>query len=260
MILVLGGTSDGLELAEGLRELDKDILYSAATAYGGDLADKSFIGTVVYGKKDIEELCTLMEQHQVKFLVDGTHPYAANVSKNAIEACSRIGVEYIRYERPSSIGVQGALKLFSSFEEAGDYANKLEGRIFITTGINEIERVLSKIEDLSRVVVRVLPWSESILRLERLGLNPDHIIAMKGPFSEEMNLLMFKESGAKLLISKDSGRAGGMREKLAAAAKLDMLALLVTRPEIEYPNKFETIEEIKARIAHGLELSHSWRL
>ncbi|MDD2497449.1 MAG: precorrin-6A/cobalt-precorrin-6A reductase, partial [Desulfitobacteriaceae bacterium] len=132
----------------------------------------------------------------------------------------------------------------TDFAEARELAETLPGIIFITIGKNHIETVLDKISDKKRVRVRVLPQSETIAQLEGLGLNADQIIALKGPFSEEMNLLMLKETEAASLICKDSGKQGGTDAKLEAALKLGIKTLMIKRPRIDYPNKYQDVAEL----------------
>lgn len=38
---------------------------------------------------------------------------------------------------------------------------------------------------------------------------------MKGPFSEEMNYAMLRETNARILLTKESGAAGGFPENCA---------------------------------------------
>ena len=89
--------------------------------------------------------------------------------------------------------------------------------------------------------------------MEGLGLNAENIIAMKGPFSEEMNYTMFKETGSEILISKDSGDQGGYQEKVRAAKRLNMKILVIRRPNIIYPNKFDSIEDVHKYVINILK-------
>ena len=53
----------------------------------------------------------------------------------------------------------------------------------------------------------------------------------QGPFSEEMNLAMLRDTGAKYLLTKETGSAGGFPEKLAAARKASVTAVVIANPE-----------------------------
>lgn len=252
-MLILGGTSDALNLADELYRICPRLVYSTATEYGDFTASKRLQCKRVYGRKNKEELAELLIKKNVKMLIDATHPFAVNVSENAINVCESLGIEYIRYERPSKIFTADSILFFQNYEEAGRYVEDLEGKIFITTGTNDIEKILCQISEKNRVVARVLSVSQSILKLESLGLKAENIIAMKGPFSEEMNYIMFKESDAKILICKDSGISSGYEEKIQAAKRLNMKILVLKRPDIIYPNKFDSIEEIQKYVINRIK-------
>lgn len=244
MILVLGGTSDALEIAGRLYQVTKDVTISMATEYGFQVSQNRFPGEIVFGKMDQEALKRFLQERGIDHVVDASHPYAENISKNAISACHELGVNYLRFERPAVKKSDNEMIICESLEQAGEFAEKMSGQVFITTGINNIEKMLIKISDKNRIKVRVLPQSDTISKLEQLGLNADHIVAMKGPFSEEMNFLMFKEAGSSILICKESGTQGGTDHKLTAAVKLGMKIILIPRPNLIYPNKFRDMRSL----------------
>ena len=253
MMLILGGTSDALNLADELYRICQSLVYSTATEYGDFVASKRLKGKRIYGRKNKEELAELLIKNNIKMLVDATHPFAVNVSENAISVCESLGIEYVRYERPSEISIDDNILFFQSYEEAGRYAEDLKGKILITTGTNDIEKILCKISEKNRVVARVLSVSQSILKLESLGLKAENIIAMKGPFSEEMNYIMFKELDAEILICKDSGISSGYKEKIQAAKRLNMKILVIKRTNITYPSKFDSIEELQKYVINRIK-------
>lgn len=244
MILVLGGTSDALEVAAAIFSIRPDVMVSTATEYGSQVSLGRFAGKIVSGKMDQHALRAFIVEQKISCVVDVSHPYAENISRTAIAVCQELAVRYCRYERLAVAAEDGQIITCADFTAAGLLAESLPGNIFMTIGKNHIAQVLEKISDHSRVKVRVLPQSETILELEKMGLNADHIIAIKGPFSEEMNYLMFRESGAAVLLTKDSGTQGGTDQKIEAARRLGLKIILISRPEIEYPNKFSDQDDL----------------
>lgn len=244
MILVIGGTSDALEIAAALYAVRPDVVVSTATPYGGQVSVGRFPGRVVSGRMDGEALRDFIRREGISCVVDVSHPYAENISRLAIDVCAELQVAYCRYERPEEAGSAEDVIECPDFIAAGQAAETLPGILFLTIGINHVAQVLSALSDPRRVRVRVLPQSETLRQLEELGLNADHIIAMKGPFSQAMNELQFRESGAAVLITKDSGSQGGTGEKLAAARQLGLKTILVGRPQIRYPNKFSRLDHL----------------
>jgi len=244
MILVIGGTCDALEIACRLYEITSDLVISTATEYGFKTSRKCFPGPIIYGKMDKEDLRQYVMNNRVRFILDASHPYAENISRNVISLCQELGIDYVRFERSMVQGKSSDLILCSTYEEAGELADRLPGNIFISIGINHVEKLLVKIKDKKRIKVRVLPQSETLAKLESKGLDADHIVALKGPFSEEMNYLLFKETQTSVLICKDSGEQGGTDKKIRAAQRLGMKTIMVARPKIDYPRMFSSPEGV----------------
>ncbi|HHT64007.1 MAG: precorrin-6A reductase [Bacillota bacterium] len=244
MILILGGTSDALEIANAIYSVTREIIVSTATEYGFEVSQERFPGKSIYGRMEREDLRKFIRSQGIKYVVDATHPYAENISRNAVAVCRELGVQYLRFERAVSKKDDYDKIICRDPVQAGDLIENLPGKVFITTGINHIKKMVSKISDKKRLIIRVLPQSETIKKLETLGFNADQIIGMKGPFSREMNYLMFRQTEAAVLVCKDSGAAGGTDDKLAAAACLGMKIILIQRPDLLYPNRFNEISTI----------------
>ena len=100
MILVLGGTSDSTRICSLLNEMNKEYIVSVTTQYGADLANK-VAKNVVIKRMDIEYMTNFMKENKIDLVIDSTHPYAVEVSKNAIEVTDILDINYIRYERKS---------------------------------------------------------------------------------------------------------------------------------------------------------------
>src|SRR3989338_4053192 len=102
MILVMSGTADGRELVQELNRRGKKLLTTVATAYGSSLyEDMGLSELCVEGKLDKNGLVKFIEDNGIDTIIDATHPYAKEASKNAIAACQVKGIRYIRLERNS---------------------------------------------------------------------------------------------------------------------------------------------------------------
>ena len=81
--------------------------------------------------------------------------------------------------------------------------------------------------------MRVLPTGHVLSTCQDLGFSAANIIAMQGPFSQEMNVALLRQIGARFLVTKDGGAAGGFTEKLAAAREVGTTVVLIARPAEE---------------------------
>jgi precorrin-6A/cobalt-precorrin-6A reductase len=103
--------------------------------------------------------------------------------------------------------------------------------VLLTTGSNH----LLPYADESRrtglpLVVRVLGNWQLVDACQAAGLSEDRILTGRGPFSIEENLSHIRQFGVGVLVTKDSGRAGGTLEKLAAARLESCRIVVVQRP------------------------------
>ena len=102
MVLVLGGTSDSIKICELINKKGfcNRYILSVTTEYGKDLAD-GIAKKIHLGKMSEEDMEKFIIENEVSFIIDATHPYATEVSGNAIKAAGTTDTGYIRYERKS---------------------------------------------------------------------------------------------------------------------------------------------------------------
>ena len=180
-----------------------------------------------------EEMLAFMIKHQIKIVIDATHPYAAVVSQNAISICQQMSITYLRFERAKSeYAIEHEnIKRVDSYEETALYLKSKKANILLTTGSKTLE-IFTAVLDLEKLYVRVLPTVESVQKCLDLGIKPSNIIAIQGPFSTDFNEALLKEYEIDILVSKDSGTIGGTEEKLLAARRLAIEVVLIKRPNI----------------------------
>ena len=244
MILVLGGTSDSIEICNLLNKQNLSYFVSVTTVYGEELARRC-TDKVLLKKLTIEDMVDFIKENKIDKVIDATHPYAVEVSTNAIKACELSNIKYIRFERESLINqIDYENKyIVETIEEACDVANKIGNNIFIGTGSKNLGIYKELIKN-KNLMARVLPTSEVLIICENLGFNADNIIAMKGPFTQEMNESTYKQYNIDLVITKESGAAGGFLEKVNACKTLNIPVVIMKRKEMNYPNTIGTVERL----------------
>lgn len=228
-ICIFAGTTEGRELAELLKGRPVSVSAFTATEYGGSLIEAAGNVSVSSGRLDEEEMRALFSKERYDLVVDATHPYAAVVTENIAKACEETGTGYLRVLREGSALPEDAV-FVSDAKEAASFLDETEGSILLTTGSKELS-VFAPLKDFSeRVFARVLPMESSLKACEEAGLPPSRIIAMQGPFTEEMNAATLSMCHASWLVTKESGKAGGFDEKLSAARKAGARLLVIGRP------------------------------
>ena len=92
----------------------------------------------------------------------------------------------------------------------------------------------------------MLPTAEVLQIMEDLGVSPKYTIAMQGPFSYDMNKVMFQDTKAEVVVMKNSGLVGGSDTKLQAAIDLDVHVIVIDRPTLaKGAVTISTVEEFK---------------
>lgn len=134
-------------------------------------------------------------------------------------------------------GDTDALAVDSAEAAAGLLAGR-EGNILLTTGAKELPAFAGIAPD--RLYPRVLPTKDSISACEAAGIPHRNILAMQGPFSQELNEALIRQFHIAFLVTKDGGAAGGFPEKVQAAKNTGIELVLIRRPE-ETGERFEEI-------------------
>lgn len=242
-VVVFGGTTEGRELAQLLGEKNIPALICVATEYGETLLPSQGAVQVHTGRLSASDLAVLLKKETPKMVIDATHPYAAHVSQTIREVCAQCSIPRLRVRR-ETLAHSGCIP-FSTPDAMVDWLNTTTGVIFSTLGAKETT-ALSRVNGFAqRLWLRILPLEDSLRAAREAGFPPKHIICMQGPFSQTLNEAMFRFCGASILLTKESGQAGGFAEKLAAADACGMTTALLTRPAEEAGL---TLDQIKARI------------
>lgn len=278
MILLLGGTSDARLAASLLQERGYDVLLSVVSEHGADLARGTTVENlsraskvskrgpqradvspsgwlrVRVGALDEAGLEALLENSEA--VVDATHPFAQQISALARGACARLGVPYVRLERPSValpedvILVPDAATAAARAVESGG-----ESAILVTVGTRTLRIYVEAVRAAGRrLVARVMPVEESIAYCRELGLAPADILAMQGPTGAELDAALLRHLGASVLVTKESGEAGGLKAKLEACRAAGAVAIVVARPEGEAADvqvaSGKTVRSVEELLSH----------
>ena len=237
-LLIFGGTTEGRLLADFCDRYGLPAELSVATAYGSEVLPGYRSVRVLEGRKNAEEMKALLETGSFGLVLDATHPHAAEVSREIRRACAETGTELVRVLRAedapeprTELAGRGLLFSAADAAEASAIAASLPGGIFLTTGSKELPAFSALPKE--RLFVRVLPGTEALEACREAGIPSARIIAMQGPFTAGLNEAMLRQTGCRILVTKDSGSRGGFPEKLEACRRTGAAAVVIGRPEKE---------------------------
>ncbi len=244
LLWLFSGTSDGNQIARELISRNYHLRVFVATQYGRKVATKILPREVIEtGRINDDEIFARAKLESPSQVIDATHPFASEISENLMIFCRTCRVPYIRYERPEGTVKGKNICFVNNIERAAEKAKTLGKNILLTLGSKNIDPFLSH-DFQGRVHIRMLPDPQLIDHLLSKGVSPDKIIAVQGPFSTSMNQAMMDDYSIDCLVTKSSGKEGGVPQKIDAAKKLRVSVVVVKRPNMNYPILFSDKNEV----------------
>lgn len=233
-IFLFAGTSEGRELAQWLAANGCRCTVSVATEYGSLVIPHQENLCVLQGRMSAAQMEQAILESDAACVVDATHPFASEVSREIRRACQETKHLYLRLRRNTQTEKKDAALqpvYVDTMQEAAVYLKETAGNILLTTGSKQLAAFLTAFGDRKRVYARVLPGMESLAICKDCGLEGRHVIAMQGPFSGELDIAMLHQVQAAWMVTKETGQAGGYEEKLQAAASCGVRTVVLRNPE-----------------------------
>lgn len=239
-ILLLGGTSDATALATHLSAAGLDAVFS----YAGRVSTPTPqpLPTRIGGFGGVGGMVDYLERECISHVIDATHAFAANMSRNAVEACARTAVKLVALERAPWVPHTGD-DWHSVPDVAGAIAALPErgARIFLATGRQSVADFAAK------------PGNFYLLRYiepPKVIPLPDYIgLAGRGPFTVDGDTALMREHHVTHLVAKNAG-GDAARAKLEAARALGIPVIMIERPPVPDRLRLETPEAVMRWLAH----------
>lgn len=230
MILLLGGTTEATSIARALVEAGFEVLLSTSTS----ISPRGLGGIRIRqrtGELDSQGLADLIQTLGIRIVVDATHPYASAISANAWTACQRTGTAYVAFDRPCAVSDAPDIHWASDHNHAATLACSFGQPVLLTIGVRNMAPYVASARLQGIILVaRILDHPSSIEVCKRMGLDAKQLVCANGPFSVTDNALLIARHRIGTLVTKDSGDAGGVRNKIAAARNSGCRIVVVRRP------------------------------
>lgn len=243
-VWLIGGTSESVVIAKSISEaiLAKlPCIISVATETGRSLYPTRL--PVEVGCLDKFQMPSWCIQQKIVAIIDASHPYAVEVSQNAIATAKALNIPYIRYERhQSSVNNQQALVL-DSFDTLLQ-GNYLWGkRVLLTVGCKALP-LFKSCHGRAVLFSRILPKPKSLTIALDSGFTSDRLICLRPPVGAELEAALWRTWNISLVVTKASGQAGGEDVKRQVAAELKIPLITIARPKIIYPHQTSSLPEV----------------
>jgi precorrin-6A/cobalt-precorrin-6A reductase len=248
-IVILGGTAEARQLATALVADGVDVISSLAGRVSSPSLPPGRVRIGGFGGAD--GLAAYLRDHQVTALVDATHPFAATMSANAVQAAGRTGTPLVRLQRTGwSEHPRATSWMWVPDAAAAREAADSSRRPFLTTGRQSLSDFGSWAD--RDVLIRLVdPPSEPLPKRWT-------VILSRGPYSYSGERQILREHAVDVLLSKDSGGRQTIA-KLDAASDLGIPVVIISRPELSPVRTFSTVAEAVAWCRAGLALRFGGR-
>ena len=241
-VLVLGGTSEASALAHLLakRGLPATLSYAGRTTSPRAQPVPSRVG----GFGGAEGLAGFLRRNAITHLVDATHPFAAAISANAVEAARIAGVPHLALTRPAWSPGEG--DRWRHVPDIAGAVTALDGspqRIMLALGRMHVEAFAAR------------PQHHYLLRFVDMPTTPPslprhEIVVDRGPFTTAGDIQLMEAHGTELLVCKNAGGSGA-EAKLIAARRLSLPVLMIDRPPLPCRREVYRPEDVMNWLGHA---------
>ncbi|WP_425102378.1 cobalt-precorrin-6A reductase [Tropicibacter sp. S64] len=241
-LLILGGTTEGRALSAALAEAGVPGTVSMAGRVARPLEQN--LPLRIGGFGGVAGLVRYLKDHAITHVIDATHPFAAQMSRNAVAACAETGVPLLAYTRtPWQAQPEDD---WSHVPDLAGAVAALDGpskRVFLAVGRMHLEEFTAQ------------PQHAYVLRLvdaprTALGFPEATVVVDRGPFTLEGDRALLRDHDIELVVSKNAGGKGA-EAKIIAARELGVPVLMIDRPAIPPRTEAHSVDEVMRWLAHG---------
>ncbi|MEL5876876.1 cobalt-precorrin-6A reductase [Cereibacter sphaeroides] len=243
-ILLLGGTTEASRMARALAEAGLPAVFSYAGRTAAPVAQP--LPLRVGGFGGTEGLAAYIQDQRITHVIDATHPFAAQISRNAVEACAATGTALVALERaPWAAGPGDRWIRVPSIEAAAEALPEAPARVFLAIGRQHLSAFAGRAQH--HYLLRLVDPPDA------LPLPRAEAIVARGPFTLAEDLALLRRHEIQWIVAKNAGGEGA-RAKLDAARELGLPVVLIDRPAIPPRPRLETPEAVLGWLAHPADL------
>lgn len=241
-ILLLGGTTEASNLAKTLAGVQADAVFSYAGRTAMPINQP--LPTRIGGFGGVDGLAGYLKTEGMTHVVDATHPFAAQMSTNAVQACEMAGVPLCAFERPAwQAGEGDAWGHADSVEAAVDALPETPARVFLAIGKQNLSQFAAKPQH--HYLLRLVDEPEAPLPLPHTTVE-----IARGPFDAAGDTALMQRHGITHVVAKNAGGTGAAA-KLTAARTLGLPVIMIGRPQVPARAVKGSVAEVMAWLSHS---------
>lgn len=181
--------------------------------------------TRIGGFGGVAGLTEWLTTHRITHVIDATHPFAAQMSRNAIAACAATDLPLVALQRPEWQPEPGdRWTRLPDIAAAVAHLPETPARIFLAIGRQTLAPFAARPEH--HYLLRLVDPPEGPLPLPQA-----EVVVDRGPFTVAGDTALLQRFRADLIVAKNAGGRGASA-KIAAARALGLPILMIDRPAL----------------------------
>ena len=240
-LLILAGTTEATAFARAAAERGVDGIVSFAGRVERPLRQP--LPQRVGGFGGAAGLEAYLRVEGITHVIDATHPFAVQMSHNAVAACARTGVPLVALTRPAWCPEPG-----DNWVHVPDIAGAVAAldhparRVMLAVGRMHLDVFVPNPQHF--YLLRLVDPPKGILPFPRA-----QVIVDRGPFNTEADRKLMEDHRIEIVVSKNAGGSGAYA-KIAAARALGLPVIMIERPLAPMREELHDAEDVFGWLGH----------
>lgn len=244
-VLLLGGTTEATAIAHAFAKKGIDAVFSYAGRTANPIAQP--LPTRLGGYGGVKGLADYVIDAKITHVVDATHPFATQISRNAVEACAMTNTPLIAHERAPWVSQPGDDWLHVADTQAAvDALPASPARVFLAIGKQTLAAFAARPQHF--YLLRLVDAPDAALPVPNA-----EVVLDRGPFTVEADMALIRAHSITHIVAKNSGGTGALA-KLEAARRMHLPVILIARPAIADRPMARTLDAVMEFVGHSARL------
>ncbi|MBY5931785.1 cobalt-precorrin-6A reductase [Tateyamaria omphalii] len=245
-LLILGGTTEATAFANAAAE--KGLTGTVSFAGRVDRPKRQPLPQRIGGFGGVSGLIEYLHAQKITHVIDATHPFAAQMSRNAVAACAQADVPLLALTRAPW-----------SAQPGDDWTHVPNIASAVAALDQPAKRVMLAVGRMHLAEFAPNPQHFYLLRLVDPPKDPPpfpghHVLVSRGPFTQDDDRALMQDHRIDLVVSKNAGGTGAYA-KIAAARSLGLPVVMIDRPAVPERQEAHSVAEVMDWLRHsGVDL------
>ena len=230
MVLILGGTTEGKQVARLLENEQCSYLYSTKTKTKRVVRNR---GRQIEGTLDEMKMINLCRTENIRLIIDAAHPFAIVLHELVFSVACSLGIPLIRFERASVARIKAEnIDYVADYKAAIEHLHQLGSpKLLALSGVQSIPKLADYWQQ-HETWFRVLDRPESMALAEKHRFPKERLIPAYPSDHLAGEMTLYQQLQVAAVLTKESGHSGKLSMKIEAASRLGIALLIICKPQL----------------------------